>query len=60
MGKRSLFLLIAVILAGGAVGLTPTLCWGQGAGLPLPALNIGVGEAKNPGMFRSWFKFFSS
>jgi flagellar biosynthetic protein FliP len=40
---------MAVIMAAGTVGLTPALCWGQGSGLPLPALNIGLGEAKNPG-----------
>jgi flagellar biosynthesis protein FliP len=49
MGKKSLFLIIAVIVASGAVGLTPALCWGQGSGLPLPALNIGLGQAKTPG-----------
>lgn len=40
---------MAVIMAAGTVGLTPALSWGQGSGLPLPALNIGLGEAKNPG-----------
>ena len=40
---------MAVIMAAGTVGLTPALCWGQGSGFPLPALNIGLGEAKNPG-----------
>ncbi len=49
MGNKSKFLIIAVIVAGWTVGLTPALCWGQGSGLPLPALNIGLGEAKNPG-----------
>ncbi len=49
MRNKGIFLIIAVIVTGWAVGLTPTLCWGQGSGLPLPALNIGLGEAKNPG-----------
>jgi flagellar biosynthetic protein FliP len=49
MGKKSLFLIITVIVVGWAIGLTPAFCWGQGSGLPLPSLNIGLGEAKNPG-----------
>jgi flagellar biosynthesis protein FliP len=49
MGNKRLFLIIAVMAAGWTVVLTPVHCWGQGSGLPLPALNIGLGEAKNPG-----------
>ena len=49
MGNKSLFLIMAVMGVGWTVGLAPALCWGQGSGLPLPALNIGLGEAKNPG-----------
>jgi flagellar biosynthetic protein FliP len=49
MGHKGIFLIIAVIVVGWGVGLTPDLCWGQGSGMPLPTLNIGVGTAKNPG-----------
>ena len=49
MGNKSAFIITAAMVTGWAVGLTPALCWGQGAGLPLPTLNIGLGAAKNPG-----------
>ncbi|RPH87443.1 MAG: flagellar biosynthetic protein FliP [Desulfobacteraceae bacterium] len=48
MGNKSAFIITAAMVIGWAVGLTPALCWGQGAGLPLPTLNIGLGAAKNP------------
>ena len=49
MGKKSVMLFMAVLLTGWTMGLAPSLCWGQGSGLPIPALKIGLGEAKNPG-----------
>ncbi len=48
MGNKSAFIITAAMVTGWAVGLTPALCWGQDAGLPLPTLNIGLGAAKNP------------
>ncbi len=48
MGNKSAFIITAAMVTGWAVGLTPALCWGQGTGLPLPTLNIGLGAAKNP------------
>jgi flagellar biosynthesis protein FliP len=49
MSNKTVFLFLALILAGWSLGLAPSPCWGQGPGLPVPALKIGFGEAKNPG-----------